>query len=234
MVQSNGIPDYEFTQMTPNPLRGQRHRFRFPLRPTRADRASTIPRLGAVGVALNGIPLFGPNEGPQPVSEAWGDPVYNGILDSCLGHTARGGVYHYHALLVECLQKGQPEQDEVLLGFAFDGFPIYGSYGCADAECTKTIKFHSSWKQTGNPKTDVWEAYRYVANEGLQYLDECNGRVGPDGMYRYHATETFPYILGCYRGVASKQESMRGNRERRGPPRHRGRRGPPRHAPPPF
>jgi hypothetical protein len=34
-------------------------------------------------------------------------------------------------------------------------------------------------------------------------LDECNGRFGPDGTYRYHATATFPYILGCYRGTAN-------------------------------
>ncbi len=32
-------------------------------------------------------------------------------------------------------------------------------------------------------------------------LDECNGQVGPEGDYHYHATETFPYILGCYNGA---------------------------------
>jgi hypothetical protein len=34
------------------------------------------------------------------------------------------------------------------------------------------------------------------------YLDKCNGRIGSDGKYRYHATDTFPYVNGCYHGVA--------------------------------
>jgi hypothetical protein len=30
------------------------------------------------------------------------------------------------------------------------------------------------------------------------YLDRCNGHEGPDG-YAYHATASFPFLLGCYR-----------------------------------
>ena len=28
-----------------------------------------------------------------------------------------------------------------------------------------------------------------------------NGRTRPTGEYVYHATDTFPYLLGCYRGT---------------------------------
>jgi hypothetical protein len=44
---------------------------------------------------------------------------------------------------------------------------------------------------------------------GALYLDLCNGFTGPDG-YRYHATGSFPYNAGCYRGAPSS--SLQGAR----------------------
>ena len=32
----------------------------------------------------------------MPASEAYGDPKYNGILDSCGGHTGPSAEYHDH------------------------------------------------------------------------------------------------------------------------------------------
>jgi hypothetical protein len=46
-------------------------------------------------------------------------------------------------------------------------------------------------------------AFQSVGGDDPNILDPCNGRVGPDGVYRYHATTTFPYVLGCYRGTPS-------------------------------
>ncbi|HEY0138828.1 MAG TPA: YHYH protein [Nannocystis sp.] len=51
----------------------------------------------------------------------------------------------------------------------------------------------------------AWCTHRYVdrslhAGGDFVYLDRCNGYEGPDG-YAYHATASFPYIQGCYRGV---------------------------------
>jgi hypothetical protein len=43
------------------------------------------------------------------------------------------------------------------------------------------------------PKTCVWSSNHYVAKASSDYLDECNGHVGPDGDYHYHTTSTFPY-----------------------------------------
>jgi hypothetical protein len=44
-----------------------------------------------------------------------------------------------------------------------------------------------------------------VEKTGDQYLDQCNGRVQPDGTYGYHATSSFPYILGCYVGTPASE-----------------------------
>ena len=53
------------------------------------------------------------------------------------------------------------------------------------------------------PKDYSWDTNAFVAKEGEAYLDECNGRVQPDGSYGYHITNTFPYWAGCYRGTAT-------------------------------
>ena len=53
-------------------------------------------------------------------------------------------------------------------------------------------------------KDYAWDSHEFREKQGDEWLDECNGRIGPDGTYRYHATSTFPYILGCYHGVITQ------------------------------
>ncbi|MCB9795021.1 MAG: YHYH protein [Alphaproteobacteria bacterium] len=199
IVESNGIPSYEYVDMTPNGLQEQDHVYEVPLEPRMLSSPQDIPLLGQVGFAVNGMPLFGPNEAQFP--DPYGDPVYNSIVDRCLGHTAQQGLYHYHALVVACvradLDVGEDEPDPVI-GFAGDGLPIYGPRGCADAACSEVVEYESSWQQTGDPSTYAWDNHVYQERGGDQYLDRCNGHTGPDGDYHYHATASFPYILGCY------------------------------------
>ncbi|MCA9681926.1 MAG: YHYH protein, partial [Myxococcales bacterium] len=195
IVDANGIPGYEFVAVTPNPLQAQNWHWHFPLHPQVAGNTSTIPLLGSIGVAVNGMPLFGPNEAQFP--DPFGDPVYNGIVDFCKGHTAMMGIYHYHALLVSCLVANAPAgQPSPVVGFAFDGFPIYGPMGCADADCTQVVEYQSGWVQTGDPSTYAWDNHEYQGGNDPTILDQCNGHVGPGGDYHYHATASFPYILG--------------------------------------
>ncbi|MEE2789535.1 MAG: YHYH protein, partial [Myxococcota bacterium] len=52
-------------------------------------------------------------------------------------------------------------------------------------------------------KDYAWDNHSFKAQAGDAFLDECNGRVGPDGTYRYHATSSFPYLLGCFSGTVS-------------------------------
>src|SRR5690606_32781637 len=88
-----------------------------------------------------------------------------------------------------------------ILGWALDGFPIYGPQGCLDTACAEVVTFESGWAQTGDPTTYAWDNHAYKASTDANVLDKCNGRVGPDGTYRYHATAGFPYILGCFTGT---------------------------------
>jgi hypothetical protein len=66
------------------------------------------------------------------------------------------------------------------MGYAFDGFGIYGYYGTDGKEVTNAS------------------------------LDECHGHshaIEWDGqqveMYHYHATREFPYTVGCFKGTPS-------------------------------
>ena len=200
VVRSNGIPHYEFVQITPNPLLEQDYEFRVPSVPSLADAPTPIPLLGSIGFAVNGVVIFGPNEGPVPEAEQFGDPVFNAILDACMGHTAL--AYHYHAMVQACLSEDTHDGDpSPILGFGFDGFPIRGPWGCADADCSDVIRYRSSWERVREPHQDSWDAYEFVAREGKEYLDPCNGHTGPSGDYHYHVTESWPYILGCYAGT---------------------------------
>lgn len=212
VVTSNGIPHYTFVQTTPNPLKEQAHGWEITRTPAVAAQTTELPLLGVVGFAVNGQAFYGPNEAAQPADEAYGDPVFNGLMDACLGHTSPG-EYHYHSMLVKCLDQNSlvaepwmnddPPADEAspIIGWSLDGFPIYGPLECADASCATVVEMKSGYDQTGNPKTNAWDAYTWTAHDDTTHLDECNGHTGPSGDYHYHQTETFPYILGCYAGT---------------------------------
>lgn len=218
VVESNSIPHYTFVATTPNALVEADQHWEIPRNPVVAANPTEIPLLGQVGFAVNGLPFFGPNEAAQPASSAWGDPIYNGITDGCLGHTAF--EYHYHALVQKCLvasgltetpwTNADPAADEVspVIGWALDGFPIYGPQGCADAACTSVVEYVSGYDQIADPTQDAWDAYAWSASVDTTRLDECNGHTGPEGDYHYHATEGFPYILGCYTGTPGTEVGL--------------------------
>jgi hypothetical protein len=202
------MPHYTFVPVTPNGLQAKTYTWSIPRYPALAPQTTAIPLLGTVGFAVNGVPFFGPNEAAFP--DPYGDPVYNDIMDECLGHSAPQGTYHYHAMLVRCLSSGGLDVDpptnipSPVIGYAFDGFPIYGPYGCSDAQCSQVVEYVSSWETIGDPTTYAWDANECTkascAEASGVNLDQCNGHVGPNGTYHYHATSTFPYILGCYKG----------------------------------
>lgn len=97
--------------------------------PTYFSSPTTIVNvLGVLGVSSTGLYIYGPTEGNFPANQAYGDPVANGILDYCGGHTAQNGDYHFHTIYnkTECFPN--PLVNDVV-GFAKDGFPILANPG---------------------------------------------------------------------------------------------------------
>jgi hypothetical protein len=112
-------------------------------------------------------------------------------------------------------------QHSPLIGFAYDGFPIYGAYGYVNTDGTGGIvRIKSSYqlkttRGTGNvPSETSWplgtfrEDYEYVNHSSQSdYLDEHNGRFFvtpeyPNGIYCYFTTvdsnwnSAYPYAVG--------------------------------------
>lgn len=189
VVTANGIPDYTYIETSPGTPAAQDISFTLPASPVMAAEVTDIPRLGSVAIAVNGVPIYGPTEGQG------GDVLsLEGGLSECGSHNGPTG-FHIHlagtSTTTDCLHT----PDEVasgpqLVGFAFDGVPIY----------TGNDQYTSSWQLTDESvfATDTWSAHTYV--EGSGDLDECNGLTAADGTYAYYTTDTFPYVIGCYRG----------------------------------
>ncbi len=102
-----------------------------------------------------------------------------------------------------------------IIGFAFDGYPIYGAYGTVDGEVT--LMRSNYVLKDGETGYNGIDDYVYSADNG-GHLDGCNGVFSatpefPDGIYHYHSTmpvegnnpsanNAFPYFINCYAGVA--------------------------------
>jgi hypothetical protein len=207
VVATNGIPNFEFTAVTPNALQAVAQTMRFPRAPAAAAVETDVPLVGTTAVAVNGMPIFGPTEAPMM---GYHDPLLDGILDYCNGHTAPGGMYHFHAR-PDCLFTDLEGNTSLVVAYAFDGYPILAPFACDDGACTATHELTSSWQRvasqfdaSGDPlysgtSEGAWDVFEYV--EGSGDLDRCNGRALEGGGYAYYATDTFPYFIGCYHGT---------------------------------
>ncbi len=194
IVESQGFPNHPTAVFpnsgNPNTIRVQSFTFRLPLVPKLSGAITRLP-MGPIGTALNGVVFFNPfeMEGMNAVegySEVW--------LDSCCGHPQQTGVYHYHKY-PSCVKSPFPDdgkQHSPIIGFAFDGFPLYGPYE-SEGVMAKDLT-----------KSDA--------------LDVCNGHIDEVRGYHYHVTPgRFPYILGGYAGVAEASNNRGLRRAQTGP-----------------
>ncbi len=192
-VSANGIPNFEFVAMTPNALNEIDFNLVMPINPTIAETPTSIVNsLQALGVFINGLQFNGPNEAGIG---GYGDPYLDELLDFCNGHTSPV-EYHGHAAPTCLFDTWQTAN--LVVGYALDGYPVLAPFVCADAACSSLRELQSSWQRTSDVVA-AWEAHEYVAGSGD--LDECNGMVQADGSYAYYATSTFPYLMGCIKGV---------------------------------
>jgi hypothetical protein len=158
----------------PNSIRSVSATLNLTANPELAAEPTCLP-MGQVGILLNGGYLF------NALDANGKDAVAHEIQDSCQGHPEHRGTYHYHSITT-CLDKrDRGKGHSALLGYALDGFGIYG---------------HRS------------EGGKVMTNNDL---DVCHGHtheVEWDGKklskYHYHATWEYPYTLGCYRGTPVK------------------------------
>lgn len=225
VIKGNAIPDHNTGHFpgrgNPNRISPQNNAFRVPLNPKVADHITYL-RMQPFGVAINGV-VFDPAAAEwwhNDRSSMWQyEPLSGAInlgVDKNNAHVQPTGAYHYHAVptgLLYRLSGGKPKM--VLLGWAADGFPMYGPWGYTDAKNTNSPlkKITSSYRvKLGNRPSGPGGKYdgSFVADyeyvKGAGDLDECNGRFGvtpefPQGTYYYVLTYQFPYIPRAYKGT---------------------------------
>lgn len=167
---------------------------------------------GSIAYGMNGVPFYGPEDGPGGDAVASHHGVYEEDrqeiwLGLCHAHSGPGGVYHYHAdgncmhwHPNETANEGwvdysfpsslDSQVESPVIGVAFDGYPIYGIYG--DDGTGQVVEMKSSYQlKAGETGYNGIDDYEYV--DGMGDLDVCNGHFGPtpdfpQGIYHYHST----------------------------------------------
>jgi hypothetical protein len=101
--------------------------------------------MGTLAFTTTGLAIYGPTEAAIPADKPYGDPNYNGLLDTCGGHTGPSAEYHNHVLytLAACNLNSR-----AVLGYAIDGFPIYGPTACLNVACTSTGTVRSGTRKS--------------------------------------------------------------------------------------
>jgi YHYH protein len=171
-------PAYRYAR-NPNSITEQNILLRLPANPEVASQASCVP-MGMVGFTLVGGAIF------NAIDARGRDAAAHEVLDKCGGHPQQDGQYHYHDFAA-CLPHGRDASGgSELIGYALDGFGIYGPYDASGKELTNAD------------------------------LDACHGRVGPvmwDGklvsMYHYVMTDEYPYSIGCFKGTPVSVDALR-------------------------
>ncbi|MGF1751863.1 YHYH protein [Vibrio cionasavignyae] len=238
IIESNGIPNHDFNDQSASfatNVSEQAQQFEFSSSPSHSGSITALSLPVSEAVLLNGVKIdllaaacydVGDERtgcGQDQINNPWRfDPMseLNGFgTDEHHAHVQPDGTYHYH---------GNPmalfEQDcagsaaSPVIGFAADGYPIYGS--CYLDQTDGTVKkATSSYQLKSGVRQDVGSYstpvvggsvvsqqydgqfrgdYEYVVALGT--LDECNGMF-VDGQYGYYVTDSFPWVLNCFKGA---------------------------------
>jgi hypothetical protein len=189
------VPDAHTANIVKDPTKSQTYKFIIPTTPKYSTK-TTSTSLGSIGVMISGAVLYNPFEGDgKTVAMANNFTFTNSagitasFVDKCAGHpTPDVGAYHYHGLPTCVTAKvdkvGKPSH---VIGFALDGFPIYGDRDAKGKQITAKL------------------------------LDKCNGVNSPTlefpkGIYHYVllGTADARSSIACFHGEvdASQIQSM--------------------------
>ncbi len=122
-------------------------------------------------------------------------------------HTQPDGAYHYHGNPRALFDDSNASAPSPVVGFAADGFPIFGSFisdGGTIRKAQPSYRLKAGARPSGQDGPGgtydgtYVDDYEYV--DGLGDLDVCNGMT-VDGVYGYFVTDDFPYILRCFTGT---------------------------------
>jgi hypothetical protein len=223
-VSASCVPSYSIGPWTANPNTpvNQNFVYKFTRTPQQNTGAPTTVGMGHTGVWTNGVSIFNVSDGMSNNNAGvWNRNAYfwEGIsFDDCLGHPAPNGEYHHH-VSPRCLYNiTDSTKHSPIIGYAFDGYPVYGAWAYTNTNGTGTFKrMRSSYTTTTTATRTNGPAVNstypvgcfmedYVFISGAGDLDFRNGRFCvtpeyPSGTYAYFVTldgnldPQFPYTM---------------------------------------
>jgi hypothetical protein len=140
-VESKGMTENMGQFLNPGTPTEQDYSFKIPRIPDVPTTKTGVPLEFAIGVLKNGIPIYGLSSsrywnGTDNNSigvGTWNLEVYDSegfVLDNTLGgHPQAEGKYHTHARPYNLYYASGTNAHSPIIGYAFDGYPIYGPYG---------------------------------------------------------------------------------------------------------
>lgn len=215
-VRAEGMTDNMGQFTNPGAPSAQDFVWKFARNPEEATNPEEVNTTFAVGVLINGIPIFGNGDGkvydPQAGENGsspngyWNGNAYYSegeTLDTAFAaHPQQEGMYHTHATPYRLYDVDGNSGHSPIVGFAHDGFPIYGPFGYSDPNNSSSSveRMESGYSlrnisqrntfagsntivppeqrgpdvDTDHPLGEYIEDYEYV--EGQGDLDEHNGR----------------------------------------------------------
>ncbi len=223
VFNSNSIPNHDFNDSMAafaTDVAAVSTEFRIPLEPVFASSSTPISLSYDNGILLNGVKLdllaaacFGVADekiGCNDMDQPWRfDPMHAGNnfgTDAHNAHTQPDGSYHYHGN-PQALFNQQASSESPLIGFAADGFPIFGSFINDNGQVravSSSYRLKSGNRPAGNDDPGgtydgtYVDDYEYV--EGLGDLDECNGMMR-NGSYGYYVVDQYPWVMACFQGT---------------------------------
>jgi hypothetical protein len=229
-LSSNSIPNHDFGSngaKFANPAAEVQETLSFTQTPSTATMLTELSLRTDNAVMLNGVKLdllaaacYGVGQEPLGKEKIgcgedgtpWRyDPMFSGNsfgTDGHNAHTQPDGAYHYHGS-PEALFDLTGNTASGVVGFAADGFPIYGPFIDDGGSIRRvvsgyTLKAGKRVSQNGEgafPGGDYDGTFRddYAFTDAGD-LDACNGMTR-DGQYGYYVTNSFPWVLGCFTGT---------------------------------
>lgn len=222
-VSCTCIPGYDIGPWTgdPNIPSNQDFCYKITRNPIENTGTKVTTPLGHIGVWTNGVSIYNAKDAFSYNNYGiWNqDALYNegSSFDECLGHPAPSGEYHNHVNPTCLYEDTDDSNHSPLIGYAFDGFPIYGANAYSNTTGGGGIRrmltsyrkrsitdrttlpdgtvlsstYYGPAINASNPLGKYIEDYEYVA--GLGDLDQYNGRFCvtpeyPSGIYAYFVT----------------------------------------------
>ena len=231
-ISSNAVPNHDFNtdEGFPNAFAEQVQEYTITANPTANETPTALTLNLDNAVFLNGVKLDLIAAGCYGVGNGFigcfdmttpyrYDPM--GVEGNLFGadahnaHTQPDGSYHYHGNPVALFEQENPTEASPVIGFAADGFPIFGSFiddnGTIRA-ATSSYQLKTGTRPDGDDGPGGTYDGTYIDDwefvEGLGDLDQCNGMM-QDGVYGYVVTATYPHVLGCFTGTPDESFAKR-------------------------